>query len=91
MVACVALIIQALTVTERGKDMVGKQMPVGFLEMVKNMMLMYEPQHSLTAHQGVSYKVTKIGIVGLVSDAGKGIVGHHSNDMFNVITKYSEI
>ena len=74
MVACVALIIQALTGTEKGKDMLGKQKPAGFLEMVKNMMLMNEPEHSLTAHQGVSYEVTKIAIVRLINDTDKGIV-----------------
>ena len=53
-VACVTLIIEALIGTEKGKDMLGKQKPAGFLEMVKNMMLMNEPEHSITAHQGVS-------------------------------------
>ena len=51
-----------------------KQMTVGFLEMVKIMMLIYEQEHSLTAHQGVNYIVAKISIVGLVNDTDKGIV-----------------
>ena len=90
-VAHVALIIQALIGTWKGKELLGKQMPAGFLEMVKNMILMNEPEYYQTAQQGVSYEVTKIGIVGLVNDTDKGTVRHHSNDMFNVITKYSEI